>query len=103
MIYHLIPISLPLILIYVATFVLYKKRIITRALHVRIWNILILITFLIAAGFGIILIALIEQGITISLSPAMLFWHVEVGIAMFAISIFHIHCYWDSSKVFLTL
>lgn len=96
--YDLIPISIPLIIAYIGTYVLYKKHLITKALHIRIWNILILISFLIAAGIGITLIALLEYDITLSLSPKMLFWHVEGGIAMFVISIFHIHFYWNSFK-----
>jgi hypothetical protein len=96
--YDLVPISLALIVAYIFTYTLYKKKVIHRALHVRIWNILILVTFLVSAIAGIILIALIEWGITVYLSPSLLFWHVDIGIALFAISIFHIHCYWKSFR-----
>jgi len=40
----------------------------------------------------------VEYGITIPNSQGILYWHVEFGIAMFWIAIFHIHSYWMSSS-----
>ncbi|MBM4240595.1 MAG: hypothetical protein FJ150_02820 [Euryarchaeota archaeon] len=96
--YNIIPVSILLIGAYILSFVFYKRGFIRKVLHVRIWNILIFFSFLIVGVFGIILIAFIENGITTPISQKMLFWHVEVGIALLAISIFHIHCYWRSFR-----
>ena len=89
-IYHLLPISLFLVLLYLVSHVLSKKDIISIVNHRKIWNALLLITFLISGVFGILLVIRINLGIAIPLPFNILFWHVEAGIAMFAISIFHI-------------
>ena len=96
--YHLIPISLFLILIYFITHILSKKKIISIINHRKIWNFLLLITFLISGLLGILLIIEINFGITISLPFNTLFWHVEIGIAMFVISIFHTFWHWAYFK-----
>jgi len=97
-VYHLLPISLLLILLYLISHILSKKKIISIVNHRRIWNILLLITFLISGILGILLIVRINFGLVIPLPFNILFWHVEVGIAMFVISIFHISWYWAYFK-----
>jgi hypothetical protein len=89
-IYHLLPIFLLLVIIYFITFISSKKKIISVVNHRKIWNILLLITFLISGILGILLAVEINFSTEISLPFDILFWHVEFSIAMFAISIFHI-------------
>ena len=98
MTYHLIPISLFLILLYFMTHILSKKKIISIVNHRKIWNLLLLITFLISGLSGILLIIEINFGITIPLPFNALFWHVEIGIVMFVISIFHTFWHWAYFK-----
>ena len=97
-VYHLLPISLLLVLLYSISHILSKKKIISIVNHRRIWNILLLITFLISGILGILLILRINFGWIIPLPFNILFWHVEVGIAMFIISIFHISWHWAYFK-----
>ena len=96
--YHLAPISLFLILLYFITSSLSKKKIISVINHKKIWNFLLLITFLISGLLGIFLIIKINFGIAIPLPFNILFWHVEIGIAMFMISIFHTLWHWAYFK-----
>lgn len=96
--YHLVPISLFLILLYFITHILSKKKIISVVNHRKIWNFLLLITFLISGLLGILLIIEINFGIKFSLPFNSLFWHVEIGIAMFVISIFHTLWHWAYFK-----
>jgi hypothetical protein len=77
MTYDLITISIPLILTYCASYILYRKNHIKRSLHIRLWNILILITFLVSAGAGLTLISLVEYGIALPISQTLLYWHIE--------------------------
>jgi len=98
MTYHLIPISLILILLYLITHILSKKKIISTINHRKIWNILLLISFLISGLLGILLIIEINFGIAIPLFFNILFWHVEIGIVMFIICIFHIIERWNYFK-----
>ena len=97
-IYHLLPISLFLIFLYLISHILSKKKIISIADHRKIWNFLLLITFLISGILGVLRVIEINFSISISLPFNILFWHVEAGIAMFAISIFHIVWHWAYFK-----
>ena len=90
MTYYFAPISLILILLYLISHILSKKKIISIVNHRKIWNFLLLITFLISGIFGILLVIKINFNIKFHLWFNILFWHVEAGIAMFIISIFHI-------------
>jgi uncharacterized integral membrane protein len=83
-------ISILLTIIYIASFVLSKLKKISVASHRKVWNILLLITFLVSAILGLLLTIRIQYGINFQLPFNMLFWHVEAGIAMSLISIFHI-------------
>ncbi|MBI5459501.1 hypothetical protein [Methanobacterium sp.] len=97
MTYDLITISITLIAAYLGSYILYHKNYIKKSIHIRLWNILILLTFLISAGAGLVLISLAEYGIALPISQGLLYWHVQFAIAMFWIAIFHIHSYWMSS------
>lgn len=97
MTYDLISISITLIVAYLSSYILYRKDYIKKSTHIRLWNILILITFLISAGAGLVLLGLAEYGVALPISQELLYWHVQIAIAMFWIAIFHIHSYWMSS------
>jgi uncharacterized membrane protein YiaA len=98
MTYYLLPISLTFLILYLFSFLLLQKGHLKRSRHVQIWNILILITFLVSVGVGMILIGLLEYDLALPISKDLLYWHVQVAIAMFVISIFHIHVYWKSFR-----
>lgn len=98
MTYHLIPISLILILLYFITHILSKKKIISIIDHKKVWNVLLLITFLISGILGIILIIEINFGTRFLLPFNLLFWHVEIGITMFIICMLHIIERWNYFK-----
>ena len=98
MVYHLLPISFFLTLLYLISHILSKKKIISIVNHRKFWNFLLLITFLASAIFGILLVIRINFGKTTPLKFDVLFWHVEMGIAMTAISIFHILWHWAYFK-----
>jgi len=96
--YHLISISLPLFFLYILTIILYKKKIIAAKTHFKIWNIALLLTFLISGLLGILLVIMINYGLKLKLPFNILLWHTEAGIAMFTISLFHIHWHWRYIK-----
>lgn len=98
MTYHLIPVSLILILLYFITHILTKKKIISVVSHRKIWNILLFISFLISGILGIILIIEINFNAKFLLPFNMLFWHVEIGIVMFVICVIHIIERWNYFK-----
>jgi hypothetical protein len=96
--YEFIPISFIVIFTYLITYILYNENEITKVTHIRIWNIIILIISLILLSIGLILTALIEYGIDSTLAYTILFWHVEVGIALVSIAFIHIYLYRKSFK-----
>jgi hypothetical protein len=95
--YDIIPISTILLVAYLGSYLLYHNNYIKKSIHIRLWNILILVTFLVSAGAGLILLILAEYGIALPISQSLLYWHVQFAIAMFWIALFHIHSYWMSS------
>ena len=95
--YFFIHIMFILITFYFVSLLISKKKKKMRQ-HRKIWNILLLITFLISGIFGILLVLRINYGIEIPLYSDLLFWHVEFGIAMTIISIFHITWHWKYFK-----
>lgn len=98
--YHLFPILITLTLFYGVSAWLVNKKLLNLATHRKIWNFFLLITFLVSAILGILLVIKINYGWQIPL-PNSLFWHVEAGIAMTIVSIFHILRHWKYFKNYL--
>lgn len=88
--YHLISISGGLILIYIITLILINKKIITRATHQKIWNSLLAITFLVSGLLGLLLVFFINYNYIPSYYMDIKVIHVEFGIGMAIICIFHL-------------
>jgi hypothetical protein len=89
-VYDLVEVSAITFFLYFLTFFLSKRNLIRRVYHRRIWNALLLITFLVSCLFGFWLVIMINYQIAMSTFRTFLYWHVEVGIAMTLISVFHI-------------
>lgn len=88
--YYFLPILAIFVILYGISLLLVKKKKITLAHHRKLWNFLLLITFFISGFLGILLVLKTSNGLDIPYYSAALFWHVEFGIAMAVISIFHI-------------
>lgn len=85
------------ILIFSACFVLYlltffaaRRDAIKKSTHRKIWNGLLLITFLVSGLLGLFLAIQINYDLKLNWFATLLYWHVEFGIAMAVISIFHL-------------
>jgi hypothetical protein len=98
MVYDMIIPTLPFIGGYLFTHGLYRMDLIKKTLHINIWNLIIGLAFLISAGAGFVLLLLMDFGVALPISPQLLFWHVELGISLVLVTIFHFHTYWKSSK-----
>ncbi len=88
--YNLSPIALSFLLIYLVSFILYRTHRIRVATHRKIWNVLLLFTFLLTGVLGMVLVVQLNWGLRVAAPFDMLFWHVETGIVMSFISFFHI-------------
>lgn len=92
--YDFFPITIVLLFLYYFTWSLAKMKKISTLAHRRIWNVLLLLFFLVSGVLGLLLVIRINYGWTLRLPFNMLFWHVEAGIAMAIISLFHIAWHW---------
>ena len=54
------------------------------------WNVLLAATFLITGIFGLILTIQLDYELPFTIPFDLLFWHVEAGVAMTLISLFHL-------------
>lgn len=96
--YYLLPVSVILIAGYLLTYYLFKKGILKRSKHRRIWNLLLTAGYLGTSGTGILLILFINLGIRTALNPSLTFWHVELSILMVIGTLLHVHIYWKSFR-----
>ena len=91
--YLIVPILIVSTILYIASYVLAKKQVFKLKYHLKLWNYLLLISFLVSGGLGILLVFRINYGWFSKMPFNMLYWHVEFGIAMAIFSIFHIIWY----------
>ncbi|MPM08401.1 hypothetical protein SDC9_54713 [bioreactor metagenome] len=92
--YSLLFITLLCFGLYGLTSWLHEMKIFRKFVHRRIWNVLLLLTFLTTAVLGIILVFMINYSLDATYLRDYLYWHVQFGIAMTIISIIHIAWHW---------
>ncbi len=92
--YYFIPIFAALVVLYGLTWMLSVRKIIRYQAHRKIWNVILLISALVSALLGVFLTINVDFNTNITLPFNMLFWHVEAGIAMGIVAVFHICWHW---------
>lgn len=75
--------------LYFGSLYLVKKGKISVVKNRKFWNMLLLISFLITALTSIFVVLRLNYGITVSFPLNLVYWHIEIGLAMIVISIFH--------------
>jgi len=99
--YPFIDLGLITIILYFATWFYSREKIIQPMLHKRIWNSILLITFLASGLTGLWLAMKINYGFSWNLPFNVLYIHVETGIVMALVSIFHfIERFWFYKNFF---
>ena len=92
--YHVIILTLLVLAAYAATYFLTKQGKIKLMAHRRLWNKVLMVSFLVSGLLGLLLAAVIEFGWTIAWYRGFLWLHVEFGIVMALVSLFHIAWHW---------
>ena len=92
--YPFLSIVIVSILAYALTMILVMKKVMSQLWHRRIWNILLLVSFLLSGISGIFLILRMNYGFNPSWPFDLLELHVETGMVMAMISFFHIAWHW---------
>ena len=96
--YHSIILPVIVFASYLATYFCYASGKIKLITHRKIWNTVLLISFL-ASGFaGLILAILMDQKINYYWYREFLWFHVELGIVMAVVSLFHAFWHWNYFK-----
>lgn len=96
--YHIITIFSACILLYLVTMFLARFNKIRKSTHRKIWNSLLLITFLVTGLLGLLLALQLNYQFWFSWFESLMYWHVQFGIGMAAISILHILWHWKYFK-----
>jgi tellurite resistance protein TehA-like permease len=102
MAYDIILIGSIFIILYIFSYALYRRNIIKKKLHSKIWSLIFLISFLITFCMGILQAGLIDLGFNISILPDLIFWHGEVGIIFFVVLLFHLQSNGNSLRKLLS-
>jgi spermidine synthase len=88
--YLLIPIGVIVCSLYFYTWFAFTIGMIQKSFHRKIWNSILLITFLVTAILGILQAILINFKFEVSYVKEILNYHVNFGIAMSIIAVFHL-------------
>ncbi len=102
MVYETVIPSIPFVMGYLITYTLYKTGLIKKSLHVNLWNFILFSAFLVTACAGFVLMVLLELSVITSINLGLLYWHVEFGITMTIVTVFHIITYWKSTRRLFT-
>ena len=92
--YNLLLIFIIIAALYICTYVLSVQKIILAAVHRKIWNLILLLSTLSMLILGLLLTLREDYHLNIQLPFDMKFWHVEAGIIMGVIAVFHICWHW---------
>ncbi len=93
--YLLFPIVIIILILYFSTFLLSNFNLIRKKTHRQIWNNLLLVTFLVTAILGLLLAIQVNYKLKIPLIKELLVWHVDFGIGMTLIAVFHFSWHWN--------
>lgn len=93
--YLIFPIGILLLISYLLTLSLSRLSFIKLATHRKIWNVLLLTAFFVTAVLGLILAIQVNYKIKIPFIKQLLTLHVDFGIGMTTIAVFHFLWHWN--------
>lgn len=87
--YHSLPIIGAVLVLYAGTWMLYRQGVFTLVAHRKIWNIILALSAAGACLGGLVLAVMLDQRFMLDWYRTLLWIHVENGIVMAVISVFH--------------
>ena len=93
--YLFVEITIATLALYMLSSMLSKMGKFKKITHRKIWNYLLLITFLVSALLGLWLVVLINYELDTEFFKSYLTWHVDFGIAMSVVGIIHFIWHWN--------
>lgn len=88
--YHLISIGLLLIFSYFISFTMVRLAVISKQVHRRSWNMLLLVFFISTSLLGLLLAVKVNYKLEIPWIEEAMGWHVDLGIGFTFVAIFHL-------------
>lgn len=88
-IYGFIPVVLISLFVYTVSYLFTKTKYLNFPTHRRIWNLLLLIAFIVAGTIGIFMSLIYSFELDVEIPYAMLQIHVGFGMVWFVIALFH--------------
>ncbi|MEN8203535.1 MAG: hypothetical protein ABFS28_13140 [Bacteroidota bacterium] len=88
--YHLISIGLLLILGYIVSMMMVRMELISKQIHRKSWNILLLLFFFSTAMLGLLLAVKVNYKLEIAWIEGAMLWHVDLGIGFAFVALFHL-------------
>lgn len=79
---------------YLLSFWLVRNKTMTLSVHRKIWNFVLLISFIISGPLGAFIAFLADNGVHINFYGTILWLHVEAGVVMAIVSLLHIAWHW---------
>lgn len=93
--YLLIPLSMVLAIAYLLGFLLERLGVVPMLTHRKFWNWVLLVTLLVTAVLGLLLIVQVDYKIEWPYIKTIVAWHVNFGIAMSFVGAIHAIWHWD--------
>jgi hypothetical protein len=87
--YNFFLITVVVLISYLFSFYLTKTKKITQIQHRRFWNFVLLISFLVSCLLGLFLAFSVDQQLSLKLYLPLIWYHVEFGIVMTLVGLFH--------------
>ncbi len=88
--YSIIPIGAGLLFAYTLSYFAYRLKIISKSTQRKLWNTVLLISFLITASLGIFLALQVNYKFTLADVDKWMSYHVNFGISMAFVSVIHL-------------
>jgi len=88
--YLFIPLAIIILLLYSFSLILVKFDIWSRSSNRKLWNTILLFTFLVTAIIGLLLVIKVNYKLEWNAFEKLLAWHVDFGIAMSFVATFHL-------------
>jgi hypothetical protein len=91
--FHILPVSLLIIGAYLFTHYLFSKGILKPKTHKRLWNLLLMGGYMGTGITGVILIYMVNLGVSLVYRQGLTYWHVELALLMVIGTLIHFHIY----------
>ena len=92
--YYFLEILLSTLILYASSSIAVRLQLLKTSAHRKIWNLVLLVSFVACGFLSLLLTAQVDLVFWKEAAFTIKFWHVETGIVMAVVSIFHTIWHW---------